>query len=114
MGQGWPFAVRSSTSRKGVLMFSAPSSAPVIAVYGSDVANPKRGVGLWSSGYLGNLSAAGACPRLLQPNTGGESWAEVLGDAKGVVACGFDRTSKLGDLESLCLWCKKHRFPLLA
>lgn len=94
-------------------MFSAPPTAPLIAVYGSE-ASSGRGVGLWSSGYAGNLSAAGARPIMLEPNTGGESWAEVLGDAKGVIACGFDPNSKLGDLESLCLWCKKHRFPLLA
>ena len=95
-------------------MFSASSSAPLVAIYGSEVAVPGRGVGLWASGYAGAVSAAGAQPRLLRPNSGDKSWAEVLGDAKGVVACGHDRSAKLGDLESLCLWCKKHRFPLLA
>jgi putative glutamine amidotransferase len=86
-----------------------------IAVYGSEIKLKGRGVGLWNTGYNGTLVAAGAEPVFLKPNNGGESWGELLDDVYGVVACGFEHHTpgKLGDIESLCLWCRSHRFPLL-
>src|SRR5438552_4022736 len=86
-----------------------------IAVYGSEIKTKGRGVGLWSCGYHGTLVAAGAEPVFLKPACGGESWGEILHGFAGVVACGHDQgvPGKLGDIESLCLWCRSHRFPLL-
>jgi hypothetical protein len=84
-----------------------------IAVYGSEVKTKGRGVGLWTSGYHGTLVAAGADPVFLKPNCGGQSWAEILHGFAGVVACTFEQGGKGGDIESLCLWCREHRFPLL-
>ena len=86
-----------------------------IAVYGSENKTKGRGVGLWATGYHGTLVAAGAEPIFLQPACGGESWGEILHGFKGVVVNGFDQSTpgKLGDIESLCLWCREHRFPLL-
>jgi putative glutamine amidotransferase len=96
-------------------MFSATSDLQ-IAVYGPEVKAAGRGIGLWSSGYQGALTAAGATPTFLPAATGGESWDEVLGHFHGVVVIGFSdgAPAKMGDVESLCLWCKQHRFPLLA
>lgn len=87
-----------------------------IAVYGSEIKTKGRGVGLWTSGYQGTLVAAGADPVFLKPACGGESWDEILDGMMGVVACGFENNAsgKFGDIESLCLWCRSHRFPLLA
>jgi len=93
-------------------MFSSDNPLP-IAVYGSEVKVKGRGVGLWNTGYRGTLIAAGAEPIFLKPNCGGKSWGEILHGAIGVVACGFDDGGKLGDIESLCLWCRSQRFPLL-
>ncbi|MBI2805539.1 MAG: gamma-glutamyl-gamma-aminobutyrate hydrolase family protein [Planctomycetes bacterium] len=96
-------------------MFS--SDQPLrIAVYGSEVKVTGRGVGLWSAGYHGTMTAAGAEPVFLKPACGGEPWDEILDGFNGVVACNFDNSTpgKLGDIESLCLWCREHRFPLLA
>lgn len=86
-----------------------------IAVYGSEIKTKGRGVGLWNTGYHGTLVAAGAEPVFLKPACGGESWGEILDGFFGVVACGFEHSAlgKLGDIESLCLWCRSHRFPLL-
>ena len=86
-----------------------------IAVYGSEIKTKGRGVGLWNTGYHGTLVAAGAEPVFLKPATGSESWGEILRGTYGVVACGFEHSvaGKLGDIESLCLWCRSHRFPLL-
>jgi putative glutamine amidotransferase len=86
-----------------------------IAVYGSELKLKGRGVGLWATGYQGTLIAAGAEPVFLKPNCGGKSWGEILHSFGGVVACGFDGATpgKMGDIESLCLWCREHRFPLL-
>jgi len=94
-------------------MFSNPSPLR-IAVYGSDVAAPGRGVGLWSIGYRGAVTAAGATPVLLQPSAGMQSWNKILEGCKGVVACGHEGSTEQGDLESLCIWCKQHKFPILA
>jgi putative glutamine amidotransferase len=87
-----------------------------IAIYGSEIKQKGRGVGLWNTGYHGTLVAAGAEPVFLKPATGNEPWGEILHGTFGVVACGFDGTvpGKAGDIESLCLWCRSHRFPLLA
>ena len=96
-------------------MFS--SKDPVrIAVYGSEIKQKGRGVGLWNTGYHGTLTAAGAEPVFLKPATGSESWGEILRGTAGVVACGFDTSTpgKAGDMESLALWCRSHRFPMLA
>ncbi len=86
-----------------------------IALYGSEIKTKGRGVGLWTSGYQGTLTAAGAEPVFLKPNCGGKSWGEILHGFGGVVACGFDDATpgKMGDIESLCLWCREHHFPLL-
>ena len=86
-----------------------------IAVYGSEITTKGRGVGLWTSGYHGTLTAAGAEPVFLKPASGGESWSEILHGFGGVVACSFEHgiPGKMGDIESLCLWCRQHRFPLL-
>ena len=95
-------------------MFSTNSDLR-IAVYGSEVNIKGRGVGLWSVGYKSTLVAAGADPTFLTPACGGESWTEILHGFQGVVACGFEHSTpgKMGDIESLCLWCREHRFPLL-
>jgi putative glutamine amidotransferase len=87
-----------------------------IAVYGSEVKKAGRGVGLWAAGYQGAIAAAGGNATLLTQAAGDESWAEVLEGFHGVVVAGFHNTdtTQMGDVESLCLWCKQHRFPLLA
>src|SRR5437870_1025469 len=53
---------------------------------------------------------------MLAQATGDESWAEILAGIHGVVVAGFHHAdpAKMGDVESLCLWCKQRRFPLLA
>ncbi len=93
----------------------APNANLHIAIYGAEVKKSGRGVGLWSIGYEGAVTAAGAVPSFLPPATGGEPWDEVLENMHGVVVCGFPQGAapKMGDVESLCLWCKQHRFPLL-
>jgi putative glutamine amidotransferase len=95
-------------------MFSSNSEFR-IAVYGSEIKTKGRGVGLWTVGYQGALAAAGAEATFLKPACGGESWNEILNGFQGFVACGFDHSTpgKMGDIESLCLWCREHRFPLL-
>jgi putative glutamine amidotransferase len=96
-------------------MFSSPSPTLRIAVYGSEVGQPGKNIGLWPSGYHGSISAAGATPVFLKPALGDRSWDEILDDAIGVVVCGFDRgPTRHGDMESLCLWSRTNRFPLLA
>jgi putative glutamine amidotransferase len=95
-------------------MFNSPSATLRIAVYGSEVPQPGRNIGLWLSGYQGCIAAAGATPVFLKPNVGDRSWDEVIDDCIGVVVCGFDRgPTRQGDLESLCLWAKTNRFPIL-
>ena len=95
-------------------MFSTDSPLRV-AVYGSEIRTKGRGVGLWTSGYHGTLVAAGAEPVFLKPSCGRDSWGEILDGFAGVVACGHENSTpgKLGDIESLCLWCRSHHFPLL-
>ena len=96
-------------------MFTEPSTSIRIAVYGSEIGQPGRNIGLWASGYQGSIIAAGATPVFLKPAHGDRSWDEILEDAGGVVVCGFDRgPTKHGDLESLCSWCRANRFPVLA
>lgn len=87
-----------------------------IAVYGSEIKRAGRGVGLWAAGYQGAVTAAGANPSMVPQATGDRPWGEVLAGFHGVVVAGFGETdpAKMGDIESLCLWCKRHRFPLLA
>ena len=87
-----------------------------VAVYGSEVKKAGRGVGLWAAGYQGAIAAAGANATLLDQAAGDEPWGEVLEGFHGVVVAGFHQAdpAKMGDVESLCLWCKQHRFPLLA
>jgi putative glutamine amidotransferase len=87
-----------------------------IAIYGSEVRKAGRGVGLWAAGYPGAVTAAGATPTMLPQATGDESWDEVLDGFQGVVVCGYQQAdpTKRGDVESICLWCRRHRFPLLA
>ncbi|MCI0640213.1 MAG: gamma-glutamyl-gamma-aminobutyrate hydrolase family protein [Gemmataceae bacterium] len=95
-------------------MFASPSAIR-LAVYGSEIARPGRGVGLWNAGYKGTIIAAGAEPVFLEPAKGDAPWSELLVGCKGVVVCGFDKnpSNKQGDAESLCLWCRSNRFPLL-
>jgi gamma-glutamyl-gamma-aminobutyrate hydrolase PuuD len=95
-------------------MFSTPSSVR-IALYGAEVSSQGRGVGLWSIGYKGAVTAAGATPLFLKPSMGGRTWGELLEGCKGVVVCGFDVSARQqGDMESLCIWCKQRKFPILA
>jgi putative glutamine amidotransferase len=94
-------------------MFSTPSNVRV-AIYGSEVSAPGRGVGLWSIGYKGAVTAAGATPVFLEPSSGAQTWNEILTGFKGVVLCGFEKSAPQGDLESLCVWCKQRKFPILA
>ena len=92
-------------------MFSTPSSVR-IAIYGSEVTTPGRGVGLWSIGYKGAVTAAGATPVFLQPSAGGQTWNELLDGCKGVVLCGFEDRARQGDMESLSVWCRQQKFPI--
>lgn len=95
-------------------MFNCPSASLRIAIYGSEVAQPGKNIGLWQSGYQGCVAAAGATPVFLKPNIGDRSWDEIIDDCIGVVVCGFNRgPTRQGDLESLCLWAKTNRFPVL-
>jgi len=94
---------------------SSTSSAVRVGIYGRDVGVSGRNVGLWPSGYRGALDASGAQPVLLEPNTGGEAWSEILEGLCAVVFSGFDRNSaRQGDGESLCHWCQRHQLPILA
>ena len=94
-------------------MFATPSSVRV-AIYGAEVTTSGRGVGLWSVGYQGSVTAAGATPVFLEPSAGEQTWGELLEGTKGVILCGFGDPSRQGDLESLAVWCKQRKFPLLA
>lgn len=102
-------------------MFSTPSSAIRLGIYGPEVQAPGRGVGLWNAGYQSCVTAAGAVPVFLKRNKGDRSWDEVLVGCHGVVAIGFDKATfgpdaaeQNGDVESMCQWARKHKFPLLA
>jgi gamma-glutamyl-gamma-aminobutyrate hydrolase PuuD len=94
-------------------MFSTPSPLR-IAIYGSEVTTPGRGVGLWSIGYQASVTAAGATPVLLKPSVGSHTWSELLAGCKGLVLCGFEDGKHQGDLESVSVWCKQRKFPILA
>jgi gamma-glutamyl-gamma-aminobutyrate hydrolase PuuD len=97
-------------------MFAEPTSPVRLAVYGSSATTPGRGVGLWNAGYDNFIRAADATPVFLKNNRGDRPWDEVLKGSHGVVVTGHvDKPfAKGGDLESLCVWAKKHKFPLLA
>jgi len=97
-------------------MFDTPTSPIRLAIYGSERITPGRGVGLWNAGYKNFIHAADASPAFVKPNRGDRSWDEVLHGCHGVVVTGHDDQphAKGGDLESLCVWAKKHKFPLLA
>src|SRR5262245_53198821 len=94
-------------------MFSTPSPLR-IAIYGSEVNMTGRGVGLWSIGYKGAVTAAGATPVFIDRAAGDQPWSELLHGIKGVVLSGFEDSSRQGDLESLAIWCKQRKFPILA
>ncbi len=94
-------------------MFSTPSTLRV-AIYGSEIKTPGRGVGLWSIGYQGAVTAAGAMPVFLEPSNGSQSWGDLLDGFKGVVVNGYEDVTDQGDMESLCVWCKQRKFPILA
>src|SRR5215510_14486260 len=94
-------------------MFSTPSTTHV-AVYGSEIKLLGRGVGLWSVGYQATIVAAGAAQVFLTPSTGKQTWGEMLHGCKGVVVCGHDQGGKAGDMESLAVWCRQHKYPILA
>ncbi len=88
-----------------------------IGIYGSEVSSAARarGVGLWSAGYQGTLTAAGAVPVFLKIGAGNERWDEVLQDVDGVVFSGsFAHSPHKFTEEGLCLWCRDKRLPLLA
>lgn len=91
-----------------------PKPSSRLAIYGQEVSRQGRGVGLWSVGYEATVQASGAEPVFLGPATGDAPWAEILQDCRGVVVSGFGEQANHGDLESLCLWCKENKFPLLA
>lgn len=96
-------------------MFQTPTSTIRIGIYGSEVGQPGKSIGLWDSGYQGGVIAAGATPVFLKPATGNRSWDEIFQDCDGVVACGFNTGPvRHGDLESLALWARATRFPILA
>jgi Peptidase C26 len=96
-------------------MSQTPTTTIRVGIYGRDVGVSGRNVGLWPSGFRGALDAAGAEAVTLDRATGGESWNEILEGLCGVVISGFEKgASKQGDGESLCLWCQRHRFPILA
>src|SRR2546425_11318439 len=87
-----------------------------IGIYGSELTAPGRGVGLWAPGYHNTLTHAGAQPVVVRQSTGNETWDEVFEGTQGIVLCGFRGKHGLvnGDEESLCLWCRNRRMPLLA
>jgi hypothetical protein len=96
-------------------VFQSKNSTVRIGIYGNEVGVTGRNVGLWPSGFRGALEAAEAVPVPLEAATGDESWGEILEGLAGVVFSSFERgPAKQGDGESLCLWCQRHRFPLLA
>src|SRR5688572_23168962 len=68
-----------------------------IAIYGSEVKTPGKGIGLWTAGYHGSLTAAGSNPSFVPQASGAESWSELMQGFHGVVVCGFDKPSKMGD-----------------
>jgi putative glutamine amidotransferase len=94
------------------------SSLPLvrIGVYGSEIAASGRGVGLWAPGYHNTLTAAGAQPVAIPQATGDETWDEIFDSVQGIVLCGFRNRFGMshGDEESMCLWCRHRRVPLLA
>lgn len=94
-------------------MFSTPSPTR-IAVFGSEVATPGRGVGLWSIGYNGAITAASATPVFLDAPTRKQSWGHLLDGFKGVVVSGFENADRQAEMEALCVWCKQRKFPVLA
>jgi gamma-glutamyl-gamma-aminobutyrate hydrolase PuuD len=94
-------------------VFSTPSPLR-IAVYGSEVNILGRGVGLWSVGYNASVIAAGATPVFLKPSAAKQTWGELMDGCKGVVLCGFAGARDSGDMESLAVWCKQRKFPILA
>lgn len=108
--------ISSPFEERNPSMFNAPSSSIRIAVYGPEIRNPGRGVGLWSAGYQSCIVAAGAHPQFVRANTGDRSWGEVLTGCHGVAVIGFEPAGegKNGDAESLCQWARKNRFPVLA
>jgi gamma-glutamyl-gamma-aminobutyrate hydrolase PuuD len=98
-------------------MFHVVTSATIrIGIYGYEPARANgRGVGLWSPGFHGFLSAAGAMPVRLEPFQGDESWCDILSGIQGVVLAGWPAAMpRMGDEEGLCYWCKERRVPLLA
>ena len=98
-------------------MFNLPQPNGVrIGIYGHiESLTSGRGVGLWSSGYEGCLSAAGAVAVRLDAFDGDESWSDFLSGVQGVVFCGWPASApRMGDEEGLCHWCRAHRLPLLA
>jgi putative glutamine amidotransferase len=86
-----------------------------IGIYGNEVAPGGRGVGLWQAGYKNTLTAAGAAPVYIPRDAEG-TWEEILDGVQGLVLTSGKPLSeqRIGDEESLCLWCRDHRFPLLA
>lgn len=90
-------------------------SKPVarLALYGTEVTLQGKGIGLWNIGYKATIEAAGAEPVFLEPSDGDIPWGEVIGDCRGVVVSGFGDDGKQGDMESLALWCRENKFPIL-
>ncbi|MFO0970355.1 MAG: gamma-glutamyl-gamma-aminobutyrate hydrolase family protein [Gemmataceae bacterium] len=95
-------------------MFNVVSKPAIrLAIYGSEVSLEGKGIGLWNVGYQATIEASGAEPVFLDPAEGDASWSELLEDMRGVVVCGFTGQTQRGDLESLCLWCRENKFPVL-
>ncbi len=98
-------------------MFNDSAACKVrIGIYGhEDVVCAGPGVRLWTPGFGGFLSAAGASPVPLEPFQGDESWSTLLSGVHGVVLAGWPASApRMGDEEGLCYWCKERRLPLLA
>jgi putative glutamine amidotransferase len=93
-----------------------PSTGIRIGIYGQDEPVPAgANVGLWTAGYDGFLTAAGAVPVRIERFTGDDSWSDLLDGVQGVVFTGWPASEpRMGDEEGLCLWCRQRRLPILA
>lgn len=88
-----------------------------IGYLGSEPTQPgeRHGCRLWPAGIAASITAAEAEPVPIT-DTKGKDWAEVLQNIHGVVLSGHDAAAKKISIEgeSLCQWCHKNRFPILA
>lgn len=82
-------------------------------VCGSDV---NHHPGLWSAGYAGSLTAAGAVPVELSQPKGRTTWDDILEEIDGVVYAGFPNSDlrPIAHEEQLCHYCRENKLPMLA